>query len=144
MSHASQGLKVTRISDLMNKIFLIYKDIIPSENLGIEFNWEKEVGVYSEEIEDTLDDSVFGKYFEVEEIKDSTDMYIRLTDKGSDYAQSNMVSSDSEMVNTIHDELTRWNVLHKQDSFLSYVSDRFREYLASDERAKVFMTRARL
>jgi hypothetical protein len=36
----------------MNKTFVMYHDIIPNEDLGLEFKWKKRGGAYSEEIED--------------------------------------------------------------------------------------------
>jgi hypothetical protein len=129
-----QEKKEGDIQEIMNKIFLIYKDIIPNEYLGMEFQ-QVEGGVYSEEVEDTLDDSLFGKYISVREVGTITS--ISLTGRGYDYAANSLTEEDYPFVKRISFEGSTWEGLIAQGRFTHYIYKKFREYSDLDPRTKI-------
>lgn len=122
------------IQEIMNMIFLIYKDIIPSEYLGMVFQ-QVEGGVYSEEVEDTLDDSSFSKYVTVDESGPGLNM--GLTHRGDKYVGSSLTEEDQPLMEQISSKLLTWKREIENGRFTHYVDEKFREYSDEDPRAKI-------
>ena len=105
--YGSQNKEINGITELMNRTFLMYQEIIPYEDLGLEFRW-KNNGVYSEDIEDTVDDMVFAKYLELNQNTNNDEkIVIHLTDKGNSYVDDKILDRDSAIIDRINVESRR-------------------------------------
>jgi regulator of replication initiation timing len=119
----------------VNRFFLVYTDLMQSDDLRVEFQKIKG-GVYSEEVEDILDNLLFSKYIDVYESGAGEGVDIVLTDKGYDHVSDIISKEDSPLINQINLGRSIWDRLTEQGTFVSYVHDKFHEYSNMNQRSK--------
>lgn len=134
--YGSKNKEINGITELMNRMFLMYQEIIPYEDLGLEFRWKKN-GVYSADIEDTVDDMVFAKYLDLNQnTNNDENIVIRLTDKGTSYVDDKILDRDSAIIDIISVESRKWDERINRNDFASFLNQQFKRYLSSDPRTK--------